>query len=168
MDQFRLRDLQDVAHDEHGWRSTDKRHLFQIWRDSYPGPGGAATYWYGVGAISQQASTANQIADELEIKHLATGDAAADEYAPWRLPARAHIYVDELVDFSVMNLTPADATEATLVATVPDDPTIWHTARISGSSPTSADPLIVYWDVLHSTGPDAEEAANKVLETIPT
>jgi hypothetical protein len=163
-----LRDLHDVTHNERGWQAKDKEHLLRAWRDTYPGPRGASTYWYGLSSITQQAQGATQVADELEIRHLVTGDVAADEMAPWRLPTSAHIYLDEFVDFSVMNLTPTDPAEATLVATVPDDPTIWHTAQYRRSPATSADPLIVYWDVLHSIGPDAEEAAAKVLEAIPT
>jgi hypothetical protein len=162
-----LRDLAYVGHDERGWHVTNKDEIFRAWRETYSGPGGTSTYWYGLSDISQQAVGAVEVADELQIKHLTTGDIAADEYAPWRLPARAHIYVDEIVDFSVMNLTPADPADATFVATVPDDPTIWHTAYSLGPAPTSADPLIVFWDVLNSVGPDAEEAAMKVLEAIP-
>jgi hypothetical protein len=162
-----LRNLPQVEHDDRGWRATDKQQLLRTWRDTYAGPGGTSTYWYGLADVSRQAADAGQVASELQIEHLATGDTAADEYAPWRLPVRAHLYLDEIVDFSVMNLTPADPADATLVATVPDDPTLWHTARIVNSSPTIADPLIVFWDVLNSAGPDVQEAAAKVLEAIP-
>lgn len=162
-----LRDLAQVGHDERGWHATNKEQMLRAWRDTYSGPGGTSTYWYGLASVSQQAADAALVASELQVKHLVTGDTAADEYAPWRLPVTAHLYVDEIVDFSVVNLTPADPADATLVATVPDDPTIWHTAHLLSSSPTTADPLIVFWDVLNSAGPDAQDAAIKVLEAIP-
>ncbi|WP_146069443.1 hypothetical protein [Cryobacterium sp. Y11] len=71
-----------------------------------------------------------------------------------------------MIDFTVVGLTPAPPSEATLTVVIPADFTIWTTARILSLPSQCVDPLIAYWDLAHSGGPDANEAADMILRKI--
>lgn len=165
-----------LVHTNAGYLPMDVKGLVDMWLRDYPGPGGAQTYWYGLDPVTEQVDEAAKLAHELEIEALPTGDAAADKYAPWRLPQVAELFIDEAVDFSVAGFSPADKDTATMVATIPADTTIarvaqwvaaegiWHER---GTEPL-ADPMIVLWNLLHSEGPDAVEAADVLRTAIET
>ncbi|WP_216607483.1 hypothetical protein [Arthrobacter sp. 260] len=150
-----------------GWSAPDREKLIEHWLETYPGPGGLTSYWYGLDPVPSQARQAITIAQELEAEPLLSGDMAADLIAPWRHPAKTRIYLRQAVDFTGVGFSPATPEEATLVATIPADKTLWGTAAIgkSRSLPT-ADPVVVLWDLLRETGPDAPEAASHVRRTI--
>lgn len=165
-----------LVHTDKGYLPLNVKGLVDLWLEEYPGPGGAQTFWYGLDSVIEQVDEAVDLARELEIEALPTGDAAADRYAPWRLPQVAELFVDEWVDFTVAGFSPADKETATMVATIPADPTIARLAKwvaAEGVWPESgtsvlADPLVVLWSLLHSAGPDAAEAAVVLRSAIET
>lgn len=166
-----------IDHAKGGYAARNKKDLFELWLSEYPGPSGASTYWYSLDSPREQAREAHEIAESLEVAALVSGDVAADEMAPWRLPAKALIYLSEFVDLTGRNFSPAKPAEATLEARIPEDPTLapvarWHHGESSYSSapsqeiatpsfgtPYFADPLIVLFDVNNGAGPDAADAA---------
>lgn len=150
-----------------GWRAKDASRLINRWLESYPGPGGATTYWYSLDSPAEQAKAAVELARDLDSSPLVSGDAAADLISPWRLPSTTRLYLRQMVDFTDAGFTLAEPQDATLIVTVPDDPTLWTTAALGKPREIPlADPLIVLWDVLRSGGSDAAEAAGRLRETI--
>ena len=83
-----LQDHPLVQRVEDGWRVDDRSALVERWLVDYPGSGGATTYWYALQPVLQQGSDALGLAKELAAEPLLSGDSAADEYAPWRLPTQ--------------------------------------------------------------------------------
>ena len=160
-----LKQLQAVRRTEHGWLAASPDELLADYLAGYPGPGGAVTYWYGLDPVITQATTAVEFCTQQGISVLVSGDAAADVYAPWRLPTRAMLYTDRFVDLSAAGFSPATEAEHTLAVQVPADPTLWHTATMIEPA-LLADPLITAGDVLRTGGPDGAEAADHVLATI--
>ncbi|WP_350247600.1 hypothetical protein RBB84_12390 [Rhodococcus sp. D-6] len=160
-----LKQLQQVRRTRHGWLAASPEELLADYLAGYPGPGGAVTYWYGLDPVIAQATTAVDFCAQQEIPVLVSGDAAADVYAPWRLPTRTMLYTDRFVDLTAAGFSPATEAEHTLAVQVPADPTLWRTATISEPA-LLADPLITAGDVLRTGGPDAAEAADRVLATI--
>ncbi|AOD24927.1 hypothetical protein IM25_23975 (plasmid) [Rhodococcus sp. p52] len=160
-----LKQIRHVRRIDDGWIADPYQGLLEDYLADYPGPGGAHTYWYGLDPVIEQALTAARTCLDTGTDVLISGDAAADAYAPWRLPARAAIYVPEFVDFTPAGFSPSTEDEHTLVVRVPADPTIWRTAAVAGHSPL-ADPLITVHDVLRSTGADKDEAAAKLLDVV--
>jgi len=162
-----LQDHPLVQRVEDGWRVDDRSALVERWLVDYPGSGGATTYWYALQPVLQQGSDALGLAKELAAEPLLSGDSAADEYAPWRLPTRAVLYVRETVDFTPVGFSPATIEDATMAATVPADPTIWPMARAFGHTPGHlVDPLIALWDLRNGSGPDASDAAQRLQTAI--
>ncbi|MBF0660087.1 MULTISPECIES: hypothetical protein [unclassified Rhodococcus (in: high G+C Gram-positive bacteria)] len=149
-----------------GWVADSREALLEDYLADYPGPGGATTYWYGADPVLAQAATAVEFCTDRGVTALLSGDAAADVYAPWRLPAQAVLYVPEFVDVATAGFGPASAEAHTLAVTVPADPTLWRTAAAAGEPALLADPLIAVHDVLHSSGADAHEAAEHLLAAI--
>lgn len=150
-----------------GWSARDREKLIEHWLETYPGPGGLPSYWYGLDPVPSQARQAITIAKELEAEPLLSGDMAADLIAPWRHPAKTHIYVRQAVDFTDAGFSPATPEEATMIATIPADKTLWGTAAVGRPRPLpTADPLLVLWDLLRASGPDAPEAASHVRRAI--
>jgi hypothetical protein len=150
-----------------GWKAKDASRLINRWLETYPGPGGATTYWYSLDSPAEQAKAAVELARDLDSSPLVSGDAAADIISPWRLPITTRLYVREMVDFTDAGFIPTEPQDATLMVTVPDDPTLWTTAGLGKARELPvADPLIVLWDVLRSSGPDADEAAARLREAI--
>lgn len=166
-----LKNLSDYSvRGQHGWMAKDRPALIDHWLSLYPGPGGAATYWYSLDSVSEQARRAVELASALGAAPLVSGDAAADLLAPWRLPSGAHLYLREAVDFTDAGFSPAGPDEATLTAVIPEDRSLWTVIALLPLNRTLplADPLIVLWDVLRSRGPDALEAADKLRTAIGT
>lgn len=157
-----LKQLQTVRRTEHGWLAASPEELLAEYLARYPVPEGAVTYWYGLDPVIEQTTAAVEFCARQEVSVLVSGDAAADVYAPWRLPTRALLYTDRFVDLSAAGFSPATEDEYTLAVQVPADPTLWRTAEISEPA-LLADPLITAGDVLRTGGPDA---ADHVLATI--
>lgn len=159
-----LKQLPQVRRTEHGWVADSHAELLADYLAGYPGAGGAVTYWYGLDPVIAQATAVVDFCARQEVAVLVSGDAAADVYAPWRLPTRALLYTDRFVDLADAGFSPATEAEHTLAVQVPADPTLWRTAEISEPA-LLADPLITAADVLRTGGPDAAEAADHVLAT---
>lgn len=118
--------------------------------------------------LVEQAAAALQLAGELEIEAMVTGELAAAQLGvEVRDPARAEVYSSESMDLSVMGLVPTSETAATLAVSVPGDETVWPTAawwarECAGTAPrfAAADPVQVVRDLAAAEGP----AANLVPE----
>ncbi|WP_009472977.1 helix-turn-helix domain-containing protein [Rhodococcus sp. JVH1] len=165
---------------DHGWSIVQRGEALERWLSEYPGPGGVSTYWYGLDPVVRQADSVAAWSTAAGVACLRTGDVAADEYAPWRLPAIARLYSRELLDLTAAGFTPATDTEYTMVVTVPEDPTLWGTAAAAAAArppgamavvPAEApvvrvDPIIALHDVLAGPGPDAAEAAEHLRRAI--
>lgn len=160
-----------VADQPDGFIAADRASMLEHWMGVYPGPGGQEFGWYSVDPIVEQVSTAVRTANLLGANPLVSGDVAADQLAPWKLPARGRIYLAEPVDLLGEGFVPAPVKEASLTTCVPRDPSIpglaelhahvWEPARI-----TLADAAIVYWDVAISTDIDSAEAGEHLAATL--
>lgn len=156
-----------VDRDQDGWRAHSVQDILSEWINRYPGPRGASTYWYSLKSPHEQAEAAASFAQEMGAAPLVSGDAAADIYAPWRLPDSVHLYLRAAVDFTDAGFTPASRDEATLIATIPEDPTLWPTAALSQRSDMPlADPLVTWRDVLAGDASDSREAAEHLRDAI--
>lgn len=157
-----------VEHDQSGWKAHDVSAIVSWLTQNYPGPRGVSSYWYSLKSPTEQAEKAAAFAEEIGASPLISGDAAADIYAPWRLPDSVLVYLREAVDFTDAGFSPASKEEATLITTVPEDPTLWATAllvHVSASIPL-ADPLVTLQDVLADDAVDSDEAAEHLREAI--
>lgn len=166
-----LRSHPAVLQSSEGWRAESTGRLLDTWTREYPGVDGVSTHWYHLDPVTQQARLAADVARQLEIVTLGTGDIAADEYAPWRLPSVATVYVGETIDLTVADFVPAEPGESTLVAQIPRDPTLWSVAKWYAAHADSGvdqlvDPVLALWDVMHSPGSDASDAAQHLREAI--
>lgn len=157
-----------VDRDQRGWHAHDVDAIVTWLLDNYPGPRGVTSYWYGLESTAEQAKTAAEYATELGASPLVSGDAAADYYAPWRLPDSAIVYLLEAVDFTDAGFAPASPEEATLITTVPEDFTLWATASLVHHSEVIplADPLITLRDVMAGDAVDIQEAADQLRKVI--
>lgn len=150
--------------------AANKPALLEQWWLEYPGTGGRAFGWFSLDPIAEQTLRANEIASLWEARPLVSGDVAADRMAPWKRPTRSKIYVKESFDLEEDGFVPAPIDEATLVISVPEDPTLW--SRLSNpvdsgrSGYRFADAVIVYWDVRQGTDPDSSEAAEKLANEL--
>ncbi|NQX29308.1 hypothetical protein HQQ81_18330 [Microbacteriaceae bacterium VKM Ac-2854] len=144
-----------------GWHSTDRRALWRRFLAEYPGPRGIVAHWYSVQPVIPQADAAASVVPGARL----SGDVAADLLAPWRIPRRAVVYGTAGVDLSRLSFAESSAAEATLDLVVPTDPTVVATARAWDPSGRVVDPLIAAWDVLHSGGADAAEAAAQIQQS---
>ncbi|MET8651775.1 helix-turn-helix domain-containing protein [Nocardia aurea] len=162
-----LRRIPEAVHGGDGWSApTD---LLDTWLRAYPGPGGAVAAWYGLDDPASQADAALGLLSELALPSALSGDLAADMLSPWRIPSTVRLYVPEHVDFTPIGMSPAEASDATMVIVVPEDPTVFHVASRRGprAGKLLADPAIVLWDLLNtSTGPAVEEAAATLRSAI--
>ena len=117
------------------------------------------TYWYGLATPRDQASAAINCARDLEVAAFASGEIAADELEPWRVPVRSLIYTTELIDLTDARLVRSDAANATLIQRVSDDPTViataqwWLDCRGPSTIPT-VDPVIALIDLAAAPDPD--------------
>jgi hypothetical protein len=136
-----LAEQQLVARREAGWMVRDFDSLLRAWLDTYPGPGGISTYWYGLDTPRDQAQAVIRLLAErasaepapaheqqaavAELSAVVSGDVAADIVAPWRTPGHAVVYARRGADLTEAGLTPAGVQEATLELIVPQDPGVW-------------------------------------------
>ncbi|MFJ4029433.1 ArsR family transcriptional regulator [Paenarthrobacter sp. NPDC089989] len=159
-----------VDRDQWGWHAHDVDAIVASLLDNYPGPRGVTSYWYGLDSTAEQAKKAAEFASELGASPLVSGDAAADIYAPWRLPDSAIVYLLEAVDFTDAGFAPSTPEEATLVTAVPEDFTLWATAALvhRPEGIPLADPLIVLRDVTAGDAVDSHEAADHLRKVILT
>ncbi|WP_164672021.1 hypothetical protein [Brevibacterium casei] len=154
-----------------GVYAMDRQGLLRLWIDEYLGPGGQEFGWFSLDPIVQQVAQAREIFHFLDQTILVGGDVAADVIAPWKLPTTGRIYTDAPIDLSEGGFVPAPLDEATLIITVPRDPTILRLGSVrpsrseTGGLPV-ADPLIVMWDLLHSGSVDSGPAADKIAEVV--
>ena len=155
-----------LHHTDEGWAVDRLIPLLAEWEQRYPGPEGITTWWYGLQDVQTQLRDAAKLASDMEAEPLVAGDLAADEYAPWRRPQTAKLYLRHLVDFAEIGLSPAPKDQATLEAVVPADATIWRTAVDRHFGVKIVDPLITLWDLDHSGGSDAAEAAEHLRDFI--
>jgi len=167
------------------WRIKDWDGLVRRWLESYPGPGGVTTFWYGLVPPMQQAISAIDLLSPLNrgainrsalsgysgenalTPVLVSGDLAADLLAPWARPRCAVIYARCGADLVAAGMTPSPKENATLELVVPQDPGVWALAgRVWSSSPIVplADPLQILWDLSQSPSLDARQAAEHVLD----
>lgn len=187
-----LADRRLVARGGTGWVVRDFDGLVQHWLDSYPGPGGIATHWYGLEPPRSQAQAVIQLLTRQPVRDrrsvdggrvtVVSGDVAADIVAAWRSPVRAVVYARRGADLADVGLTPSGPDEATLELIVPQDPGVWPPVaapvpgvpgrRGAGSARSAqppmpiADLLQVLWDVRRAPGSDSGEAAARVWELL--
>ena len=148
-----------VRREQTGWTTHDPEAVWVRFITDYVGPGGITTAWLGKAPITVQARRAQQQVPDA----LLSGDVAADVIAPWRVPRKATIYSPAGARLSSAGLAETTNERATLHLVVPADQTIWRTAGTWATSDSPiADPLIVAKDVLHSGGPDADEAVDRL------
>lgn len=155
-----------VVRDRDGWRAADRSAMWDAFLEDYSGPGGIPAQWYGLDAVTAQTSRALAVAGETGVGALRSGDSAADELAPWRIPRRAVIYARAGLPMEKHGFAESALGNATLEVVVPADHTVWATSRACNASADSVDPLIAAWDVLRSGGPDAAEAAAKLKSVV--
>jgi hypothetical protein len=146
-----------------GWTATDVQELTHRFLEEYPGAHGIGTSWYSLDPVTFQAQRAVELGSHEDA--LLSGDTAADLFAPWRVPQRAVVYVASGLDLSEGGFALTTSEKLTLELRVPADPTLWPTANAfaDGHRRSTADPLIVAHDVLRTGGPDAEEAADRIV-----
>lgn len=156
-----------VERTSRGWSPTDPAQLLSLMLDQYPGPRGAATYWYSLDPLHDQVMEATKFAKEMGAEPLVSGDVAADIYAPWRLPDSATLYLRQVVDFSDAGFSPASKDEATLTSVIPEDHTLWTTApEMEHEGLPLADPLVTLWDLTLNDSPDAPDAVEHLKQAI--
>jgi len=154
------------------WFASDWDGFLNWWLETYPGPGGVATSWFGLRPVREQAVAAIAAVRAVGGRGVMSGDVAADELAPWRLPHSALVYVDlrtaRNLDLAGVlarsGLTPAGVDQATLEIRFPADPAVWGD-DVDAPLPV-ADPVQVLWDVQRSGGPDADQAEAKLREVL--
>ena len=157
-----------VSRSTAGWEPHDRRSLLKQWLANYQGPQGASTFWYSLDTLPDQARKAAEFAASVDADPLVSGDLAADFYSPWRLPDHVHLYVRQAVDLTDAGFSPAAREDATLTLTIPQDPTLWATARDTrhATELPLADPLVVLADLIHSDSADNREAVERFLDAI--
>jgi hypothetical protein len=146
-----------------GWVVRDFDGLVRHWLDTYPGPGGISTHWYGLAPPQSQAEAVVRLLSKRR-RHgsVVSGDVAADMLAPWASPTRAVVYARAGADLSAADLTPAGEAESTLELVVPADAGVWPSAGTDDGALDLADPLQILWDVGRSRAPDREEAVSRL------
>jgi hypothetical protein len=151
-----------------GWRSTDRSALWDMFMAEYAGPGGVTTYWYGLDAIADQSKAVAIAGASADVQVVSSGDTAADELAPWRVPVRAVVYAKSGIALAKAGFAQTTGERATLQLTVPADHTIWATAAswAHRTNTATVDPVIAAWDVRRTGGPDADEAVQRIRSLV--
>lgn len=145
---------------------ADQREFLEFTLETYPGPGGHHIGWYGIDSPREQAQHASDVAELLDASPLIAADVAADDLAPWKLPTSSKLYVTRHVDLADDGFVPAPLDEATLITSIPQDPTLWRLATINENGYALADPVIVAWELQQGTDVDSGEAAEHLKKTI--
>ena len=144
-----------------GWRATSRERAWTMFLADYPGAGGVTTYWFSLDPVARQSSIALEAAGASGTRALLSGDSAADELAPWRVPRMASVYASAALNLAAAGFAESRPDQATLEVTVPADRTLWVTALAWEGSRT-VDPAMVAYDVLRSGGPDAPDAVKRL------
>lgn len=157
-----------IVRSNSGWKATDRAALWDMFMAEYAGPSGITTHWYGLDAISDQSKAVMAAGISAGVEVLSSGDSAADELAPWRVPGRAVVYAKSGIALGKLGFAQTTAERATLRFTVPADHTIWATAASwrHRTNTTTVDPVIAAWDVRRTGGPDAEEAVQRIRSVV--
>ena len=153
-----------VADRGHGLQVTKPDALLEQWLADYPGPGGHEFGWFSLAPISEQVAAAVDTMGAANSDPLVSGDVAVDILAPWAPPTRGLVYAHSPIELPRNEFVPAPLEESTLVARIPQDPTVWRTAQwhSSHTQPHAlpcTDPLIVLWDLHSSNSTDSDQAA---------
>lgn len=156
-----------VTDEGEGLVPADRAKLLEHWRNEYAGPGGQEFGWYSLEPVNEQVEGVIDLVTLLEVKALVSGDIAADRLAPWKHPSRGRVYLTGPVDLGGDGFVAVPVEEASLVTCVPRDTSLWLLAPPTEAEAGSddlpiADAAIVYWDLLMSTDPDSDEAADQV------
>ncbi|MBM7472473.1 winged helix-turn-helix domain-containing protein [Subtercola frigoramans] len=159
-----------VVRSPSGWRATDRLALWHAFMAEYAGPGGITTYWYGLDAVTDQSNSVAAAGASAGVQILVSGDSAADQLAPWRVPARAVVYAASGMALGKLGFAQTTDERATLTFTVPTDHTIWATAASwsQRGDISTVDPVIAAWDVRRTGGPDADEAIERIRDLVLT
>lgn len=129
--------------------------LFDELVTEYPGAGGKEFYWWSDRPLADQAK------EMRDARLLLSGDFAADQISPWRVPERVIAYAREPIDLAALGYVLTEPTDFTVLIVVPDDRTLWATAKAWALQ--VADPVIAAYDLLRTaTTGDEREAANKL------
>lgn len=162
----RLRDEELVRRDRLGWTVTDRGAAIDWWVSHYPGPGGIRSSWFGLDPPLQQAFQVYSLLAQEGVTPVVSGDVAADLVAPWRVPQHAVLYAERGSDLARVGLTPVAPGDATLTLVLPADQSVWplgvapHLLHLNGVGDVArASALQVLFDLTHSPGSDAAEAA---------
>jgi len=157
-----------VVRSASGWSVTERLALWDAFMAEYAGPGGIATHWYGLDAVTDQSNAVVAAGASAGVQVLISGDSAADQLAPWRVPARAVVYAASWINLGKLGFAQTTEERATLTLTVPTDHTIWATATSwseRNNTPT-VDPVLAAWDVRRTGGPDADEAVSRIRDLV--
>ncbi|WP_204133771.1 hypothetical protein [Phycicoccus sp. CSK15P-2] len=182
--------LTDLA--DRGWvaRARHRRVTWQVshwdalldwWLASYPGPGGVSSHWLGLEEPMVQVRAAYDVLDaaspaaepsQEQLHPTLGGGLAADEYAPWAVPAHALLYAPVHADLTPAGLTPVAEQDATLTVTVPRDPGLRPAGALARFGRTLApgtplpltDPFQVLWDLTSARTVDSDQAAGVLRE----
>ncbi|MDR0481690.1 MAG: hypothetical protein LBH13_00795 [Cellulomonadaceae bacterium] len=146
------------------WAATHWHTLLDWWLNTYPGPGGTASYWYSLDPVTVQSENAlGALGDNAVV----SGDIAADLLAPWRRPTRATIYSPQGANLAEHGFTPtSNRSDATLTLISPRDEGLYLPASWRVGNTNLADPIQVLYDIhLHNSG-DASDAAKTLVEAL--
>lgn len=133
--------------------------------DSYPGPGGISTHWYS----SSTPVLTVQLKEALaQAGALISGDFAADQFAPWKQPRTLTFYAPTGVDLASHGLAESNPSTANVILRVPEDTTIWRTAKEwTDQTPTRfTDPVITAWELARSSEVDADQAVDRIKQRL--
>jgi len=148
-----------------GWAAFDRALCWDRFLATYPGPHGLATYWTARMEPDDQLRRLSQACslDPTDLP-IISGDAAADQYAPWRRPTRLTAYVTQQPALERLGFASVRAGDATVEVRIPKDPTIRATAspQRTAAELRYADPLITAWDVARTRGGDVPDAVEQI------
>jgi len=119
------------------------------------------TYWAGGNDLTD---SMDEVLRRFGAEALVSGDVAADAVAPHRRPQQVVVLARSGSLTGTALIPVLEATEATVLLAVTDDPVIWShggDARWRRRSIHVADPLQVLWDLNGAPGTDAAQAADQ-------
>lgn len=159
-----------VRRRDRGWSADDADLLWNTFLRDYPGPGGLRRRWVAAADLPSQVSRALEAGRRSGTEVLLSGDPAADEQAPFRRPLTAAVYSVSDLDLSDRAVTVTGDDDSTLSVVVPEDPTIFATARAwraSGAEhPALTDPVMTAWEVVRSRGAERDEAVAELKRRV--
>jgi hypothetical protein len=144
-----------------GWKAKEFDLVAKDFLDSYPGPGGIERYWFGIEPVAEQVSKVSAAYPEAAM----SGDFAADQFAPWRMPDLAVFYSKSGLNLNQLGFIETAQERATLVEIVPTDRTVWTLAQPKDGR-LLADPLLVAHDMKRSKGVDTAEAIEHLIQKL--